>query len=256
MTLHLLNVSGPFFSFAMLPFSFIFVKLPPFPGYVFYRSCETLAELSKCEDPINIFLMRIFSSSASFIAMFAQSVLGITVLFEILMYLVSIISFTKSLVTPSSSQSMSWTTLVALRKYQQLRILDIAFNSIYAKPMLATLAVVQILAIVIGYCILKLHKLYSSIEISGFVIVALNIYVVVTVILTLAGKVLFHSKEVNAQLKNNAGRSCNPFLRKLSGSLKPLKVMLGSVNFVDSSTPLIVMSFCVEQTISLTLMYY
>jgi hypothetical protein len=77
-----------------------------------------------------------------------------------------------------------------------------------------------------------------------------------TIFFVTVGSTLWIESEVLAQaVKVRNARSINRRLcKRLIETLPPLKVKVGSVNFIERMTPCIVISFMIEQAISLIIL--
>jgi hypothetical protein len=63
-----------------------------------------------------------------------------------------------------------------------------------------------------------------------------------------------NSHEFVCDWKRNDRLSTKAITRRYWKSVQPLKVKIGSTNFVEQNTPFLFISFCVQQTISLMLL--
>jgi hypothetical protein len=133
-----------------------------------------------------------------------------------------------------------------VRKYQEIRILNTLFNSVYEFRFYIVLIGMVQLGGIVGLCITI--NLSSKVPLPVFGIKLVFILFSFTV-----GSTVWIESEVLLQvIRAQNARSINKRLSKrLVQTLPPLKVKVGSVNFIEKMTPCVVISFLIQQAISL-----
>lgn len=97
-------------------------------------------------------------------------------------------------------------------------------------------------------------KWHDIIPLSGFFVfplIFLFVFIGLVLFLTVAGKLFLRSRKLLRNLRG--GCRTRPKRRELS-YLRPLKVQCAS-NFIDQATALATQDFCINQTVSLLLLY-
>jgi hypothetical protein len=139
-------------------------------------------------------------------------------------------------------------------KYRQLQLLNIMFNDIYGRDFFAmVMASVIMIIIPTGYFLL------TSYHINQIVLILLGLlsiieYVFIAIIFIMASKVWTGSVKFRNAWRSNTRLSSRLLCRRYEASLQHLKIKVGSSNFVEANTPFVVLSLCVEQTITLVLL--
>jgi hypothetical protein len=139
-------------------------------------------------------------------------------------------------------------------KYRQLQLLNIMFNGIYRRDFFGmVMASVIMIIIPTGYFLVTFY------HVNQIVLILLGLftiieYVLIATIFIMASKVWTGSVKFRHAWRNNTRLTCRPLSRKYEVSLQHLKIKVGSSNFVEANTPFVVLSLCVEQTITLVLL--
>lgn len=138
--------------------------------------------------------------------------------------------------------------------YIRVQILTNTFNQIWRNlPMMASISVVIIVEI------MTLHSLISSMErlptpiATLLFVVAINLAGVIHAVFKASSYPFTKSCELIVSLKKCGGRS--KFVRKYVAACRPTKIFVSHSNFFDSTTSLHIWQFCLNQLISLLLMY-
>jgi hypothetical protein len=128
------------------------------------------------------------------------------------------------------------------------------FNNVYSRG-LFEICVALFLLVVIpgGYFAVTMQSTSPFPSIAGTYII-LTAYASITVLFSMAGKIWSESVEFKWAWKRNDQLARNKLTRRYAMSFQDLKVKIGSTNFVERNTPFVLLSFCVEQTVSLLLM--
>jgi hypothetical protein len=139
-------------------------------------------------------------------------------------------------------------------KYRQLLLLNIMFNEIYRRDFFG-----MVMASVIMIIIPTGYFLVTSYHVNQIVLILLGLltiieYVLIATIFIMASKVWNGSVKFRNAWRSNTRLTCRPLSRKYEVSLQHLKIKVGSSNFVEANTPFVVLSLCVEQTITLVLL--
>jgi hypothetical protein len=204
-------------------------------------------------EPPKRYLLRLASSVMTGLV-FAPCVMS-TVTIAIYEVFLGLLSF-QSLLKTFRRQAV-WGSPRMFIKLRELQVLLRVFNLTYQRYFFAqVLGMAMWLTIIAGTCVLKMHDQISYIQSSGLFVITLTGYVAIGFIWKLASQVWVVSEGLNLDLKTNVSRQrLNLKLRRAQvASLVPLKVKVGSVNFVDRLTPAVMMASCVQQTISLLML--
>jgi hypothetical protein len=128
------------------------------------------------------------------------------------------------------------------------------FNNIYSRDFF-TICMALFLLVVIpgGYFAVTIQSTSQFASITGTYII-LTAYATITVLFSMAGKVWSESVGFKRAWKKNDQLAGKRLSRRYAKSFQDLKVKIGSTNFVEKNTPFVLLSFCVEQTVSLVLM--
>jgi hypothetical protein len=141
-----------------------------------------------------------------------------------------------------------------LKKFRQLSILNLKFNEVYATDFFViVIAAVPLIIVPSGCFLLTTYDAHLSILMLGVFIVTME-YTTMTAILVFASTVWNASVEFKWAWNKNLRISSRALPRRYWRSIQNLKIMMGSSNFVENDTPLVFISFCVEQTVSLVLL--
>jgi hypothetical protein len=139
-------------------------------------------------------------------------------------------------------------------KYRQLQVLNVMFNNIYSRDVFEICMATALLIIIpSGYSVITMHST-SPWAFIAITYIALTEYASITVMFGMAGRVWGESVEFNWAWKKNHQLAGKPISRKYAKSLKHIKVKIGATNFFEKNTPLVFLSFCIQQTVNLVLM--
>jgi hypothetical protein len=142
--------------------------------------------------------------------------------------------------------------ITLMRKYKELRLLTVMFNEIYQVDFFMKVVPCGILIIVSsGFFVISTYHLNPLVVAFGHIVITK--YVILTLVFSLASRVWSNSVDFKSALLRNNG-VMKRSLSKDEKSLQNLKIMVGSSNFIDRNTPFNVVSFCIEQTVSLLLL--
>jgi hypothetical protein len=169
----------------------------------------------------------------------------LVVIYEVVPSLLAISCFTASLTRNKSSMS----------KFRQLQILVTIHNNVYNTLFyMNALVVSSAIATVGGYLVIRHHSKFPSMIIGVISISTVIIYIIMLTDWTVTGKVNSLSRTVLSEWKACYSIMKDPAQRRIVHSCPYLKVMIGSAGFATRISPALVLSFCVEQTVSLLLM--
>jgi hypothetical protein len=141
-----------------------------------------------------------------------------------------------------------------IRKYRELQILNIMFNKIYQREYFVfCMGIITLVVIANGYFAITMHN-FSGIFVMLGIYMTFMEYIILIILFRMASKVWSNSVEFAWSWKRNDRASRMRLMRRYGKSLQPLKVKIGSTNFVELNTPFVFFSFCMEQTISLVLL--
>lgn len=97
----------------------------------------------------------------------------------------------------------------------------------------------------------KLHGQFTQYPgLAMFPLVAVNTFVTIFVITSIAARVNTGSNDLIRKLGNGSKNRRTSWARKMAKSIAPLKVRFMS-NFVDQLTPLVILAFCIQQAAGL-----
>ena len=143
-------------------------------------------------------------------------------------------------------------TITAYRQIQLITLqINICSQTVLLPLILGGCLTMGILSFYI--CISLGSSIYDRIDTAILPIAALDTFITVFVMSTLLSRVNLNSEEILQELKRmtTRGRRACYLSRKQLG-MESMKIRLGS-NFVDQKTPLIMLSFAVNQIASLLL---
>jgi hypothetical protein len=141
---------------------------------------------------------------------------------------------------------------------QRLRCIQILcnrFNVIYASRFFVQFLSPSILAIIVSGTITLCLRPLIPFPLTLLLLAAtFSKYITVIFVITLASTVWTESGQVIRQLRSTNKKAAMTKLNvRIIRSLHPIKIKMGSVNFIERMTPIIVLSFIVEQTVSVLL---
>ncbi|CAL8122138.1 unnamed protein product [Orchesella dallaii] len=156
-----------------------------------------------------------------------------------------------------------------LKKYRQLQIFERHLNSIHQNVIITVMLNPLILGVIISAY--SLINLGSQLSIPHLILFSSILIINITAIVLLCGTLgLVHTestitlayldKTLITRLESEIGRSAVfgkfnlKFIKRFVASLYVLKVRIGNANFVEKTTPMVVLEFCVEQIVNLLLM--
>jgi hypothetical protein len=143
-----------------------------------------------------------------------------------------------------------------VKQYEEIRIMNTIFNSLYEDRFYIVLIGLGQLSGIVGFC--ATINLWSKLPLPVYgIMVFINLlkFVAIMFFLTVGSTVWIESRVLLEAMKVRYLRSSNKRLHKrLIATLPTLKVKVGSVNFIERMTPCIVISFMIEQAISLILL--
>jgi hypothetical protein len=241
-------------------------RIPPFVGYFLCRSSEDWLGLDICQlddDGLfniprgnlifNIFrLLGCFISLAVYTTSFCNVLLvGMYETFPSLIFLNDRLAQLQIVVRHYCIFSNHTQTIL---KYRELQILNVMFNRIYQRDLFALcMGTVLLMVIPNGYFIISMHQIPTLFLILGIYVTFIQ-YSVVLLIFSTASKVWINSREFVWGWNRNERLLNKTLTKKYGKSLQNLKVKIGSTNFVELNTPILLFSFCIEQTITLVLL--
>jgi hypothetical protein len=152
-----------------------------------------------------------------------------------------------------NSRALSHHHLI-MRGYNQLGVINIAFNKLFRRDFFAIVIVGAVGAVVSsGFFLLTSYHVHELALILLAFITFME-YFIVTMIFVVASKVWNASADFKFAWQSNEQFSRNRLTRRIGRSFRNMKIQVGSSNFVERNTPFVFISFCIEQTISLVLL--
>jgi hypothetical protein len=139
-------------------------------------------------------------------------------------------------------------------KYRKAGIVVNIFNSLHSHVIFViVLGCGLVLLVFNGYILIKQRDLFHPLILGCILWLVFFAYVCVWSLLVAAGKIHSSSESYIQSLSSNSNTLKSRVARRSVRSLQPMKIKVGSVNFVDRLSPLVLVLYCVEQTISLSL---
>jgi hypothetical protein len=248
--------------------AFIDIRIPPFLSYFICRSVDSTLSYDLCclVDPddcnsnlgnviIRNVMIRLISGTAA--SLFFTSLLWGSIqmfTYEVLLSLVFFNSCLKNLTDQIRNTGVRRFQNGIWLKYRQIQLLIQAFNRIYQTGVFAVyVAATMTLAISSGTFLVKIYRDSFLLSLSASV-VAIVCYFCLGVMLSFASLVWTGSDKMNVALRQNPRLMRNSVTRRERMCMRNMKIKIGSVNFVERMTPLVVLAFCVEQTIMFVLL--
>jgi hypothetical protein len=146
---------------------------------------------------------------------------------------------------------------VTLRKYKEFQLLISMFNDIYQTNFFVNVMACGVFIIVSsGFFLISTHHVDNLPVVTLLLLpITLTAYAIVILIFSLASKVWSNSLEFKSAWTRNhqMGNKWSSLSRKEQKSIQNLKIKVGACNFIEKNTPFILVSFCIEQTVSLLL---
>ncbi|CAL8122144.1 unnamed protein product [Orchesella dallaii] len=156
-----------------------------------------------------------------------------------------------------------------LRKYRQLQILERFLNGIHQDVITGAMLNMLIVCIIISaYSLIHLgwhisipHLILFScllVDCIATIVLAFGAFALVhtesTITLAFLKNLLIPGLELKYLRSVGLGRFRLKNVKKFVGSFYPLKVQIGNANFIEKTTPITVVEFCIGQTVNLLLM--
>jgi hypothetical protein len=142
------------------------------------------------------------------------------------------------------------------KQYREIRIMNALFNSVYEDRFYVVLIGVAQISGIVGLC--NTIHLSSKLPLPVYgIMVFINVtkFLAIVFFITVGSTVWIESRVLLEAMRVRNMRSSNKRLyKRLIETLPPLKVKVGSVNFIERMTPCIVISFMIEQAVSLILL--
>jgi hypothetical protein len=243
----------------------IAIRIPPFLGYCICHSMyhifsKDLCSLTEPDYSPNLYYFMIVNvlrlANGTVSALFSTSFCWEAIQMLIYEVFLSLVFFSSCL-KRIQIQMMNADVLRFQRiwpKYVQLQLLNQVFNSIYQTGVFGVwVTAVILLAILSGSLLLKISQESILLALFAFAIVIVC-YICLGVFLSFASHIWIGSEKINTSWKKNPQLMKNPVTRRVRMSVRNMKIKIGSVNFIERLTPLVVLSFCVEQTVTLILL--
>jgi hypothetical protein len=242
------------------------IRIPPFLGYFFCRSVyHTWSEdpccLAESDDDCSFslsymtvrILIRIVSGMTS--ALFLSALWGglQMIIYEVFLSLIFFkccLLRINELVMNTDIPGYSGIML----KYRELQLLSQVFNSIYQIGVFGVyVGAAVVLTILSASFMLSIYR--DSIPLFLFTAgINLTCYAVLGGFLTFASHMWTISNMIQHSWNRNPRLMKNPISRRKRLCLRNMKIKIGSVNFVERITPLVILAFCTEQTVTVALL--
>jgi hypothetical protein len=238
-----LAVSSPLVNFFLA-----FLLQPPYLGYLLVKSFKLFESLSLLQSiPI-----RFLSGLSAAVAFTPTYYAAVTI--SLIEIFIGLLAFQK-LLTSVQNQINQNEVVDTVRKFRQLQIVIQSYNNLYMTTFFEYgLSISYITVIIFGYCTIKLRKEISIFGVMCFLNVTVMGLFLIFVTFTIASRVWVESGFLIQKLNEKSRVGRNRFQRKTVASCVPLKIRIGSVNFVDRATAGVIVSFIVEQISSLSML--
>lgn len=138
--------------------------------------------------------------------------------------------------------------------YNELQIQARLYNRIHQSYFIPSIVTAAISVIVISlYTCIRLHSVIPMPGFAFFPLLSTDGFSVIFV-LRIASIVYRKSHKIVCVVVKSANQSRKTWFRKKTNSLEMLKIRFGSANFIDETTPLVILDFAFTQTVSLMLL--
>jgi len=137
--------------------------------------------------------------------------------------------------------------------YSQLSLMACQFNELYSKRLfIRTVFPGIVVAVSCFYAMVKFHLELDVISISVLLLIVIVLYPSLEIILAMAASIWVNSVSLISHFKVLViVRRNNAYKMKTLRVMRPLRIKLGESNFVESSTPLVFISYNLTQISSL-----
>jgi len=205
----------------------------------------------------NLFLTQIFRSllSLCFVPWLAMkfSLEAVTVAGSI--FILGPFSFAFNLQKLGSSKMKShWQFYPLILTYKQVSLLVTLFNSLFCNRMFIRVIFSSLGIPVLCFCTTFLmNNVLGFSMVTLLSVVGLVVLITVLLLLTFCANVWVESKGFLHSIDSLADFQGSQYWyrKRLVCSMFPTRIKLGESNFVEMSTPLVVMSLCIQQTVNI-----
>jgi hypothetical protein len=236
--------------------------LPPYTGYLILQlvnevrcsnSSVYVMQTSCILTELSGFIISFFSGTFAIVSFISTS--NSAVLIVVTEVFIGVLTIEKFIQRIMGGLTQATKSSSNIKKITELRIMVQSYNDLYENLLYSYgFAIADLVIIVFGYCAVKLWKEISILGVVSFFILMTAGLLVTCVSLTAAGKVWIGSESLIQRLKVDSRLQKNRLFRKRLASIAPLKIKIGSVNFVDRATAGVYLSFTVQQIGSLTML--
>ncbi len=167
--------------------------------------------------------------------------------------------YIKNLLAHAQNGSKPFRSLDLIKIYRELELMTRLFNRINQNGFISN--IIFLLGVSFVISLFAFITIKDAMPILQFVIMAsalVQTYICLLVGYGIFGGLYDDSSQTLKAFKSpnfNLGtRNERKVVTKLIYSLQPLKVMIGSVNFVDKLTPVTLIDFCIQQLVSILLL--
>lgn len=144
----------------------------------------------------------------------------------------------------------------ALQLQKESDLLVGEFNRIHRGFLIAMFTVSNSMLFILGIYIWVKHHKHTALPM--LLIMGTVIFDIILLIIECDGKIKAQLYEMSQivlrNIRSNQYLMTNSYLRRCYKSWRPLRIYLGSTNFYEAATPLVLMDFLVGQTVALLLM--
>jgi hypothetical protein len=137
-----------------------------------------------------------------------------------------------------------------------VKVIVECFNNLYKDYFFGNCLVVSsVMMITFGYCAISMHNVLPKIGLAYIAFTAVSGNLMLTLLYTFGGDVQVASQTlIMSWKKSDSLEKRKGEARKLIESCQSLIIKLGSINFIDRMTPIVILAFPVDQTIQLLLL--
>lgn len=255
-TVFFIMISLTSFVFPLLIFGLLlfFPCLPTFPGAIFFTCDDSPLSI---QDWINRLLMAFLGGGLLIPFMASATFSGIHGLFLKLLSLLEYIEYLEKesgVIQKQKPLNLNQINRMIM-KYKQLQLISSRFNGCYQWHFFSvTLTIAQVMGIAVFYSLVTLLGKIHVLVYIGIIFCGADTFFFIGMVVWMSGSINFKSSAITKywQTVDKMGRRNK--IRKAWIPCHALKIKFGTTNFIEKSTVLTVLGFCVSQTATLLLL--
>jgi len=142
---------------------------------------------------------------------------------------------------------------ISVVKYHQISLLVNQFNSMFCCRMFIRVIFPGLGVPIICFCTIVLMKdMLSPSIIALLLVITIVMFLTMFLLLTFCANVWSNSVSFLYKIsKYNSPVGKQSYRKRLLVSMFPIKIKLGESNFIETSTPLVIMSLCIQQIVNI-----